>query len=111
MEAMFALRDNENNLEIASRASKTAEEATTIAEETKRDSPTMTSIAALSMIFLPGTFVAVSRNCPLYQICAHSKNTEVDCSSHANGSLDSRRLLEALGYHLASQDCWQGEEI
>ncbi|KAI1412348.1 hypothetical protein F5Y13DRAFT_199985 [Hypoxylon sp. FL1857] len=55
--AMFALRDNEN-LEIASRASKTAEEATVIAEETKRDSSTMTSIAALSMAFLPGTFVA-----------------------------------------------------
>ncbi|OTA90615.1 hypothetical protein M434DRAFT_13813 [Hypoxylon sp. CO27-5] len=63
--AMFALRDNENNLEIASRASKTAEDAATIAEETKRDSSTMTSIAALSMVFLPGTFVATVLAMPM----------------------------------------------
>jgi hypothetical protein len=32
----------------------------TIAEETKRDSMAMKTIAALTMLFLPGTFTAVS---------------------------------------------------
>ncbi|KAI0385096.1 hypothetical protein F5Y04DRAFT_292600 [Hypomontagnella monticulosa] len=56
--AMLAFRGNENNLHIASRALETAEQATAIAIETKRDSSTMTSIAALIMAFLLGTLVA-----------------------------------------------------
>lgn len=70
---MFALRDNENNLSIASQAWETAEHATSIAKETKKDSSTMTSIAALTMVFLPGTFVAVSS-----QSFCECQNTNLD---------------------------------
>lgn len=45
--------DNRNNLDIANLTSK-------IAIETKRDSSSMITIAAVTMIFLPGTFISVS---------------------------------------------------
>ena len=45
--------DNRNNLNIANLTSK-------IAIETKRDSSSMITIAAVTMVFLPGTFISVS---------------------------------------------------
>lgn len=45
--------DNRNNLNIANLTSK-------IAIETKRDSSSMITIAAVTMIFLPGTFISVN---------------------------------------------------
>lgn len=45
--------DNKTNLEIASTSKK-------IAEETRKDSSSMITIAAVTMFFLPGSFVAVS---------------------------------------------------
>jgi hypothetical protein len=38
-----------------------AETSTTIAEESKKDSSAMKAIAVLTMCFLPGTFLAVSK--------------------------------------------------
>lgn len=45
--------DNRTNLEIANLTSKLAADA-------RRDSSSMITIAAVTMVFLPGTFVSVS---------------------------------------------------
>ena len=45
--------DNHINIDIASTSKR-------IAEEAKRDSSSMITIAAMTMLFLPGTFVSVS---------------------------------------------------
>lgn len=50
--------DNRTNLDIA-RNSKA------IAEETRKDSSSMITMATLTMLFLPGTFVSVS-HCPIF---------------------------------------------
>ena len=47
--------DNKTNLDIADLTAK-------IALDTKRDSSSMITIAAVTMVFLPGTFISVSRN-------------------------------------------------
>ena len=46
-------RDNQLNLSIATSSAK-------IAEESRRDSASMKTIAVLTLLFLPGTSVAVS---------------------------------------------------
>ncbi len=52
-------RDNKLNLEIAKNSAR-------IAEESRRDSSSMKTIAALTLIFLPGTSIAVhSIPCPI----------------------------------------------
>ena len=45
--------DNKTNLDIADLTAK-------IALDTKRDSSSMITIAAVTMVFLPGTFISVS---------------------------------------------------
>ena len=52
---MIAQNDNQTNIAIA-------EASRRIAFETKRDSDAMKTIAALTMIYLPATFVAVSQS-------------------------------------------------
>ena len=47
--------DNKTNLDIADLTAK-------IALDTKRDSSSMITIAAVTMVFLPGTFISVSLN-------------------------------------------------
>jgi hypothetical protein len=44
--------DNRTNLQIAELTSK-------ISQEAKRDSSSMITIAAVTMVFLPGTFISV----------------------------------------------------
>ena len=62
-------KDSKRNIELA-RSSATIAKASkdhsammrVIALQTKRDSSAMKTIAALGMLFLPGTFVAVSKS-------------------------------------------------
>jgi hypothetical protein len=50
---LIAQRDQHTNIAIA-------RDSRTLAEESKRDSTSMNAIAAVTMVFLPGTFTAVS---------------------------------------------------
>ena len=71
---MFAHHDNSINMKIALESKKNADanlklakQSAVIANATKRDSSSMKSIALLTMVFLPGTFMAVSQyTLPIY---------------------------------------------
>ena len=52
--------DNRTNIDIAATSKQIAEDSRRIAEEAKKDSSSMITIAAVTMLFLPGTFVSVS---------------------------------------------------
>jgi len=56
----MAQRDNDLNHETAESSRKTAERSLEVSENTKRDSAYMRNIAMVTLIFLPGTFMAVS---------------------------------------------------
>ncbi|KAI1457472.1 hypothetical protein F4805DRAFT_427941 [Annulohypoxylon moriforme] len=64
---LLAQRNNETNRELA-------ESSTSIAHDTRRDSFAMKSIAILTMIFLPGTFVATYFSTPAMAILQPSQN-------------------------------------
>lgn len=57
---LIAQRDQITNIEIA-------RDSRTLAEESKRDSTSMKSIAAVTMAFLPGTFAASVLAMPMFQ--------------------------------------------
>jgi len=68
---LIAQRDQKTNIAIArdskilaEQSQKIAYESRMIAEESKRDSTSMKAIAAVTICFLPGTFVAVSHADP-----------------------------------------------
>ncbi|KAL8786014.1 MAG: hypothetical protein Q9195_008396 [Heterodermia aff. obscurata] len=62
--------DNRINIDIASTSKR-------IAEEAKRDSSSMITIAAMTMLFLPGTFVSVSTLVPnVPELCSSIRLTE-----------------------------------
>lgn len=62
--------DNRINIDIASTSKR-------IAEEAKRDSSSMITIAAMTMLFLPGTFVSVSTLLPnSIELCSSTRLTE-----------------------------------
>ncbi|OWY48291.1 hypothetical protein AALT_g7086 [Alternaria alternata] len=48
-----------------------------IAAETKRDSTSMTSIALLTMVFLPGTFTAIVLSAGIFQLTPNTTSFEV----------------------------------
>ena len=62
--------DNRINIDIASTSKR-------IAEEAKRDSSSMITIAAMTMLFLPGTFVSVSTPLPnSFELCSSTMLTQ-----------------------------------
>lgn len=62
--------DNRTNIDIANTSKR-------IAEEAKRDSSSMITIAAMTMLFLPGTFVSVSTLSPnCFELCSSTMLTE-----------------------------------
>jgi Mg2+ and Co2+ transporter CorA len=67
-------RDNQLNLSIAEHSrhlnkinTDIAKSSQQIAVESRRDNASMKTIAVLTLIFLPGTWVAVSSGLPLQQ--------------------------------------------
>lgn len=58
VEMLVSQRDTQLNMEIAAAARRDTEISVEIARATKRDSELMRGIAAVTMIFLPATFVA-----------------------------------------------------
>lgn len=57
---LLAKQDNQINQHIAVQSLNLAESSRHIATAAKRDSSTMKAIAALTMVFLPGTYISVS---------------------------------------------------
>ncbi|KAH9875469.1 hypothetical protein J1614_004961 [Plenodomus biglobosus] len=64
MSNLIAQQENRANQNIAMESANIAAEAARIAFETKHDSSSMKAIAALTMVFLPFTFVAVRSASP-----------------------------------------------
>jgi hypothetical protein len=56
--------DTRTNIAIADQSRDIAKQSYNIAKDAKRDSTALKAIAAVTMLFLPGTFVAVSIYCP-----------------------------------------------
>lgn len=54
---LMANRDSTTNLQIAAESTQIAKKSATIAYETRRDSAAMKTIATLTMLYLPATFV------------------------------------------------------
>ncbi len=52
-------KDNRINIEIANTSKQIAADTQRVAEEARKDSSSMITIAAVTMLFLPGTFVSV----------------------------------------------------
>ena len=54
----MANRDSTTNLQIAAESTQIAKRSASIAYETRRDSAAMKTIATLTMLYLPATFVS-----------------------------------------------------
>lgn len=54
----MANRDSTTNLQIAAESTQIAKKSASIAYETRRDSAAMKTIATLTMLYLPATFVS-----------------------------------------------------
>lgn len=60
--SMFIQQDNKLNTKNADLNLRIAQESVAIATSAKRDSSSMKSIAVVTTLFLPGTFIAVSHH-------------------------------------------------
>jgi len=61
MYSLINQRDSRLNMEAMEQSRQIADESRKIAHLTRRDSTDMRIIAVVTMLFLPGTFTAVSR--------------------------------------------------
>jgi hypothetical protein len=61
---VLAKQDNQANQQIAVQSLDLAESSRHIGAGAKRDSSAMKAIAALAMVFLPGTYISVNRLFP-----------------------------------------------
>ena len=70
--SMGSQMDSRTNLEIANLTSK-------IARDAQRDSSSMITIAAVTMIFLPGTFISLSFTTSMYVVKFYFKIIDISC--------------------------------
>jgi hypothetical protein len=60
--------DTRASVELAEQSKEIAEFTAKLAKRTQRDGASMITIAAVTMLFLPATFIAVSH--PIFQLCS-----------------------------------------
>jgi len=98
-------RDNQLNLAITELNTEIATSSAKIAEESRRDSASMKTIAVLTLVFLPGAFVAVSQtlNPNLMVIADSSRVSSVCPCSTSIRTLANQSLLDISGFTSRSQ--------